>query len=151
MSRYRAVLLAAMLPWLSSGCEQAACGERPLPRIPLTIGAHRLTAEVASTVDARECGLAQRDHLADGHGMLFVFEDERTLTFWMKDTRIPLSIAFIDDQHEIIDIQQMQPNWADGRYRSRVPARYALETHQGWFADRGIAAGTRVTFRLPAR
>ena len=81
--------------------------------------------------------------------MLFVYDDERTLSFWMKDTKIPLSIAFLNSEREMLEIQQMIPNQTAQRYTSAHPARCALEVNQGWFASRGIDVGTRLDFTLP--
>ena len=81
--------------------------------------------------------------------MLFVYDDEQILSFWMKDTLIPLSIAFLNNEREILDIQQMAPNQTRQRYSSSQPARYALEVNQGWFSAKGIGIGTRLDFVLP--
>ena len=108
-----------------------------------------MNVEVATTIDERACGLSHREYLAADHGMLFVYDDERTLSFWMKDTKIPLSIAFLNSEREMLEIQQMIPNQTAQRYTSAHPARYALEVNQGWFASRGIDVGTRLDFTLP--
>jgi uncharacterized membrane protein (UPF0127 family) len=96
--------------------------------------------EIASTEAQRERGLMDRTALAEDAGMLFVFEQEQSLSFWMRDTLIPLSIAFIDSQENIIDIQDMQP-LDETPHPSAAPAQYALEVNQGFFADRGIEVG----------
>lgn len=103
--------------------------------------------EIASTEQEREKGLMGRTTLAEDHGMLFVFGREQPLDFWMKDTLIPLSIAFIDSSGRIVDIQDMQP-LDETLHRSAEPARYALEVNQGFFSDNGIEVGNKVI--LPA-
>ncbi len=115
----------------------------------LAIGAHTLTAEIAATDEHRSTGLMHRFSLPPDHGMLFVFEAARPLSFWMRNTYMPLSIAFIDAQGRILNIADMAPhderaNWSAG------PALYALEMRKGWFASKGIAAGARVQ-GLPAK
>jgi hypothetical protein len=81
--------------------------------------------------------------------MLFIYPTPGPRSFWMKDTIIPLSIAFLDDSGRILSIQQMRPMQTDKRYRSLQPVRYALEVNQGWFADHGIGVGDIVEMRLP--
>ncbi len=120
-----------------------------LPTTKLTIGAHALTAEVATTPDQIQTGLMFRFSLAPDHGMLFVFEATRPLSFWMRNTYVPLSIAFIDGQGRILNVADMaphdeRPTWSAG------PALYALEMRKGWFASKGIAAGAQVQ-GLPAK
>lgn len=118
--------------------------------IPLTIDAHTLTVELATTPPQRQRGLMFREHMPEDVGMLFVFPDDQPRGFWMKDTPLPLSIAFLDAQGRILNILDMQPFDTTSRYRSAGPARYALEVNQGWFAARGIEPGARCDFRLPA-
>lgn len=120
-----------------------------LPITTLSIKGHRLAAELAATPTARGCGLSHRDQLPQNHGMLFVFPDRRPRTFWMKDTTIPLSIAFLDDSGQILNIQDMVPLQTDPQYHSSQPARYALEVNQGWFSRRGIEVGDVVELKLP--
>lgn len=102
---------------------------------------YHLLVEVAATPIAGKCGLSHRISLPEHQGMLFVYPDPRHLTFWMKDTSIPLSIAFLDDTGLILSIQKMVPMQVEERYRSHFPARYALEVNQGWFAKHGIEVG----------
>lgn len=108
-----------------------------------------LTVELAATPDARSCGLSQREELPQNHAMLFIFPDYRPQTFWMKDTQIPLSIAFIDDSAKITSIQDMAPMQTDMEYNSAGPTKYALEVNQGWFKRYGIEAGDPVAMELP--
>ena len=99
-------------------------------------------AEIADTEAKREKGLMGRTALAEDAGMLFVFDREQPLAFWMKDTLIPLSIAYIDSNGRIVDIQDMQP-LDETPHPSAEPAKYALEVNQGFFAARGIQVGDR--------
>lgn len=119
-----------------------------LPVIPLSIGEHTLQVELASTFSQRAQGLMGRTELAADQGMLFVFADDQVRTFWMKNTPLPLSIAYIDAERRIVNILDMQP-YDESIYPSERPARYALEVNQGWFAERGIGAGDLVEFVLP--
>jgi uncharacterized membrane protein (UPF0127 family) len=96
--------------------------------------------EIANTREEREKGLMDRTSLPEDRGMLFVFDREQPLSFWMKNTLIPLSIAYIDSQGRIVDIQDMQP-LDETPHPSAEPAQYALEVNQGFFADRGIEVG----------
>lgn len=114
-----------------------------LATTPLTIGKHRLTAEVATTPAQRETGLMNRFSLKPDHGMLFVFERPEPLSFWMRNTFIALSIAFIGADGTILNIEDMQPQTDDPHW-STGAALYALEMKKGWFAERGIVAGNRV-------
>jgi hypothetical protein len=117
--------------------------------IPLTIGDYELQVELATTNAERSQGLMFREDLPENAGMLFVYPNERQLSFWMRNTLIPLSIAFLDAEKQIINIEQMEPLDEGPRYRSAAPAQYALEVNQGWFDERGIEAGVQVEFTLP--
>ena len=110
---------------------------------PLTIGTHKLTAEVATTPDERSVGLMNRFSLRPDHGMLFIFERSEPLAFWMKNTFVPLSIAFIAEDGRIVNIEDMKPQTEESHW-SKGPARYALEMKKGWFAERGIGPGAVV-------
>jgi uncharacterized membrane protein (UPF0127 family) len=105
--------------------------------------------ELATTPKARVCGLSNRVKLPENHGMLFIYPTLGPRTFWMKDTHIPLSIAFLDDSGLILSIHHMTPMQTDERYRSLQPVRYALEVNQGWFAEHGIGVGDIVEMKLP--
>jgi uncharacterized membrane protein (UPF0127 family) len=99
--------------------------------------------EIADTAAEWQTGLMERTALAQDAGMLFVYDQEQLLSFWMKDTLIPLSIAFIDSQGRIVDIQDMQP-LDETSHQSAAPAQYALEVNQGFFGERGIMVGDTV-------
>jgi len=112
-----------------------------------------LQIEVADTPEARSQGLMSRRRLADNAGMLFIFEEQGSWGFWMKNTLIPLSIAFIDENWMIVDIKDMKvaPSPANGPfdiYESATPFKYALEVNRGYFRTKGIGAGAKVRFEL---
>jgi len=103
-------------------------------------GADTVEAEVARTYEERERGLMYRESLAKGRGMLFVFPDAQIRSFWMKNTFIPLDIAYLDAELRIVDIQPMEPESLDS-HPSALPAMFALEVPLGWFEEVGIAVG----------
>lgn len=131
----------AALPSIAQGA--APNRAQSLPAIPLSIGSAKLQAEVAATPGQREIGLMHRFSLAPDHGMVFIFPGSEPLGFWMRNTYIPLSIAFIDSRGIILNIEDMAPQ-DDATHWSRGSAQYALEMRKGWFAERGIRAGDRV-------
>ena len=114
-----------------------------LPTVPLSIKGHRLVAETAATTATRTVGLMHRFSLKPDHGMLFVFDVPQPLAFWMKNTFVPLSIAFIGVDGKILNIEDMAPR-TETTHPSQGLALYALEMKKGWFAERGIVAGERV-------
>ena len=116
---------------------------KELPTIPLTIGTHQLTAEVATTPEQQMTGLMNRFSLKSNTGMLFPFERPEVRSFWMRNTYVALSIAFIGTDGRILNIDDMQPQTDDPHW-SKGAALYALEMKRGWFAERGIVAGDRV-------
>jgi uncharacterized membrane protein (UPF0127 family) len=115
----------------------------------LTTGIHVITAEVAASPQSRMIGLMMRERLAPNHGMVFVFEDKSQHCFWMRNTLIPLSNAFIDDDGTIVNIADMAPK-NEASTCPQLPIRYALEMDQGWFAKRGVTAGKKIS-GLPPR
>ena len=116
---------------------------KELPTIPLTIGKHKLTAEVAVTPEETSTGLMHRFSLKPDTGMVFVFERPEVRSFWMRNTYVALSIAFIGADGRILNIEDMQPQTEDPHW-SKGAALYALEMKKGWFADKGIVPGDRV-------
>ena len=138
-----ALLLALALP----ACAQTAAGvpapQLSLPRTQLTVGMHRIDAQIAATDAQRATGLMSRISMPEGEGMLFVFERAGVQCFWMKNTLIPLTAAFIADDGSIVNLADMQPQSEDN-HCSTAPVRYVLEMNQGWFAQRHIRAGHTV-------
>jgi uncharacterized membrane protein (UPF0127 family) len=128
--------------------ETSAC-PLELPVATISIKGHTLAVELATTPKARVCGLSNRVKLPENHGMLFIFPTLGPRTFWMKDTHVPLSIAFLDDSGLILSIHHMTPMQTAERYRSLQPVRYALEVNQGWFAEHGIGVGDVFEMKLP--
>lgn len=139
-STRRRPALAALLAALSLAAAAAAA----LPRTELRSGAHRFHVEVATTPQQRARGLKGRTRLAADAGMLFVFERRDRHCFWMKDTPLPLSIAFLADDGTVVNVADMRPHARELRC-AKAPVRYALEVLQGGFRDRGIRAGMRFT------
>ena len=114
-----------------------------LPAIPLTAGMHLVQAEVANDTETRGRGLMFRESLPPNHGMLFVFEDTAEQCMWMKNTLIPLSVAFIAGDGTIVNIEDMKPR-TETTHCARRPVPFALEMDRGWFAARGIKAGQKL-------
>jgi uncharacterized membrane protein (UPF0127 family) len=143
--------IATLLALLLLTALQPAAHADPLLTYPLQIGEQHARVEIANTADTRRKGLMYRTRLPASSGMIFIFASERPISMWMKNTRIPLSVAFIDAAGRIINIEQMQPE-TEQTHSSNGPAKYALEMNQGWFEKHGIASGARVTGleRLPA-
>lgn len=137
--RLSMLLVACFCGALFSGSLQAD----PLMTYPLRIGKHSLRAEVALTQEERQTGLMNRQSLGEDRGMLFDFEQRGLWGMWMKNTYIPLSVAFIGEDGRIINIEDMLPHTEDS-HSAAAPARYALEVNKGWFAKRGIQAGAKV-------
>ena len=113
-------------------------------------GADTALAEVARDPDTRAQGLMYREELGEDEGMLFIWDNVETRSFWMSNTYIALDIAYLDPSLNIIDIQQMEPLTTESHVSTR-PAMFALEMAQGWFAGHGIAVGAQaqVVFGLP--
>jgi uncharacterized membrane protein (UPF0127 family) len=114
-----------------------------MPLMELTAGMHRIEAEVAANDPNRQLGLMNRKTMPQQHGMLFVFNHENTHCMWMRNTFLPLSVAFVDANGVIINIEDMKPQTEDN-HCAKQPARYALEMNLGWFAQRGIKPGTKL-------
>jgi uncharacterized membrane protein (UPF0127 family) len=135
------ILFAASIKTLACPLELATA--------TISIKGYTLTVELATTPAARACGLSHRGELPKNRGMLFIYPDLRPRSFWMKDTKIPLSIAFLDDCGQIFSIQDMTPMQTDKTYPSSRPAGYALEVNQDWFGNNGIKVGDVVEMKLP--
>jgi uncharacterized protein len=125
-----------------------ACGgalsNSGLETATLDVGGHAVKVEIASTNASRQRGLMYRDSLGADRGMLFVYRDLKVRRFWMKDTRVPLSIAFADRGGRIVRIEDLTPFDTEST-SSVLPAQYALEMNQGWFAEHGVDKGAIIT------
>lgn len=116
---------------------------KDLPVVELTIKTSKLKAEVAADANSRTVGLMNRFSLKPDQGMIFVFAQSEPLAFWMRNTFVPLSIAYIDSKGVIVNIVDMKPQ-DESTHPSAGPAMFALEMKQGWFKERGIVAGDKV-------
>ncbi len=137
MNKTVAGLLAGLLLSGLAGAQSA------MPVMELTAGFHRIEAEVAANDRNRQVGLMNRKSMAQQRGMLFVFPQANTHCMWMRNTLLPLSVAFLDEDGAIINIEDMQPQ-TENNHCARRPARYALEMNLGWFAQRGLKPGARL-------
>ncbi len=135
----RRMLAAAILAAAALAQAQA-----PLPVIQVKVAGHALRVEVVATAEQRSRGLMFRDKLGKNDGMLFVFDEPGYHAMWMKNTPLPLSVAFLDGEGRILNIADMAPETLDP-HAAAGPARYAIETNRGWFAARKVKAGDRVT------
>ncbi|WP_342132431.1 DUF192 domain-containing protein [Hydrogenophaga sp. OTU3427] len=135
-----------LLPFvLAAACASHAqdAPQMNLPRVKLGAGMHQIDAQVALTPQQRSIGLMMRKEMPLHEGMLFVFEQPASQCFWMKNTLLPLTAAFVADDGTIVNLADMKPQTTDS-HCSAQPVRYVLEMNQGWFAKRGIAAGSRL-------
>ena len=134
--------LAALCgPWTGVAAQPAP---QRLATASLAAGMHNIVAEVARLPREREIGLMYRKQMAAHEGMLFIFETPATQCFWMRNTYLPLSTAFLDDEGRIVNIEDMAPLTENSHCSSR-PVRYVLEMNQGWFAKRGLKPGFKVS------
>lgn len=121
----------------------AAVAQADMPRMDLYAGMYRIDAEVAADQQNRMVGLMNRNVMATHQGMLFVFTEDNTHCMWMRNTLIPLSVAFMDRDGVIINIEDMQPQ-TETNHCAKRPAHYALEMNLGWFSQRGFKAGNKL-------
>ena len=133
-----ALAAAATAGWAQEG------PQLQLQRVEIVAGMHRIDAQVAVTPQERQIGLMHRKDMPQQEGMLFVFEQPATQCFWMKNTLLPLTAAFVADDGTIVNLADMKPQTLDS-HCSAQPVRYVLEMNQGWFAKRGLKAGFRLT------
>ncbi len=140
MSRPLLRSLAAAAALLAAAASALAQPQLDLPRVPITAGMYMIDAQVAATPTQRQIGLMFRENLPQQEGMLFVFEQPAVQCFWMKNTLIPLTAAFVADDGRIVNLADMQPQTTDS-HCSEAPVRYVLEMNQGWFARKGLRKG----------
>ncbi|HRH05444.1 MAG TPA: DUF192 domain-containing protein [Burkholderiaceae bacterium] len=115
-----------------------------LNRIKISAGMHQIDTQLAMTPQERQIGLMNRPSMPSHEGMLFVFEEAGVQCFWMKNTLLPLTAAFVADDGTIVNLADMKPQVLDS-HCSKKPVRYVLEMNQGWFAKRGIKPGFKLT------
>ncbi|MFM8257813.1 MAG: DUF192 domain-containing protein, partial [Polynucleobacter sp.] len=132
--KYLTILAASFLLILT---ENAAAQGPSLPIIELKAGMYRIEAELADTPAARQTGLMYRTFMPTNTGMLFVFPEKAIHCFWMRNTKLPLTIAFIDDDGKIVNLSDMEPE-TQNNHCPRGPVRFALEMNQKWFAQRAL-------------
>ncbi|WP_374593409.1 DUF192 domain-containing protein [Aquabacterium sp.] len=146
-NRVKQVIALTALTFVSASQAQgtgAQDGPQHLPSIQLGAGMFNIQTEVALTEQQREIGLMHRTSLGPYQGMLFVFDAPAKQCFWMKNTLIPLSVAFVANDGTIINIDEMKPQTLDP-HCSAQPVRFVLEMSEGWFAKRGMKAGSKLT------
>lgn len=138
-----ATVAAALAAPGAAAQQQAQRPQLDLPRVELRAGMHRIDAQVAQSFTQRQTGLMFRQEMPDHEGMLFVFEQPAMQCFWMRNTLLPLTAAFVADDGSIVNLADMQPR-SEASHCSTQPVRYVLEMHQGWFAKRGLKAGSKL-------
>ncbi|MBC7375868.1 MAG: DUF192 domain-containing protein [Burkholderiaceae bacterium] len=146
-SRAPRQLIRSAAALLALACTLAFAQEEPqmnLPRVNVGAGMYQIDSQVAFTPEQRQIGLMFRKEMPAHEGMLFVFEQPSTQCFWMKNTILPLSAAFVADDGSIVNIVDMKPQTTDS-HCSLKPVRFVLEVNQGWFAKRKIQAGFKLT------
>jgi uncharacterized protein len=137
-------LVAASLLALMTALASAQGVPQDLPAVTLQAGMHNIRAALAQTPEQRQTGLMFRREMAQHEGMLFVFDEASPQCFWMKNTLLPLAIAFLADDGTVVNTDEMKPQTLDS-HCSAKPVRYVLEMNQGWFAKRGIGPGYRIS------
>ncbi len=137
INQFLALLITAYGIFSTAAFAQVNTG---LPTIELKTGIYRIQAELADTPKAREIGLMNRTSMPTNSGMLFIFEQKAGHCFWMSNTKIPLSIAFIADDGKIVNIEEMQAQTTNN-HCPQAPVRYALEMNKQWFSERVIVPG----------
>jgi len=142
----RALCALALAAWFA---HPAWAQDQPqdLPAATLKVGMHNIRAQLALTPQQRQIGLMFRQNMPNHEGMLFVFDEASTQCFWMRNTLIPLSIAFLADDGTVVNIADMKPQ-SDESHCSAKPVRYALEMNVGWFAKRGVKPGSKIAGEL---
>lgn len=140
----RGLKLALSCLVLATGCALAqGTPQTNLPRVKLSAGMHQIDAQLALTPEQRQIGLMFRREMPPTEGMLFVFEQPAQQCFWMKNTLLPLTAAFVADDGTIVNLVDMKPQTTES-HCSEKPVRYVLEMNVGWFAKKGIKAGSKL-------
>ena len=113
-----------------AGCDKSTTQQSNLPTVQIPIGQKTYVLEIAAKNDDRNTGLMRRDSMPDDHGMIFIFKDAEPRSFWMKNTRIPLDILYLDAAGKVVSIHRMEP-YVERGTRSKAPAKYAIELNAG--------------------
>lgn len=141
--KFLRLALALLLPIAGIATAWAQGTPQRLPTMLLRAGMHQITAQVAQSDAQRATGLMHRKEMPQHEGMLFVFEQPSQQCFWMRNTLLPLSIAFLADDGTIVNVAEMKP-LDETSTCSDKPVRFALEMNKGWFAQRGLKAGAKL-------
>jgi uncharacterized membrane protein (UPF0127 family) len=139
------VLLALFASLMASALAQQA--QTDLQRVKLSAGMYQIDAQVAQTAEQRQIGLMFRKEMPQAEGMIFVFEQPATQCFWMRNTLLPLTAAFVADDGRIVNLADMKPQ-TDDSHCSEEPVRFVLEMNQGWFARKNIKKGAKLSGEL---
>ena len=137
------LIFYSIAAWLFAAFFSVGHAQQVFPTTTLNIGVHLIKAEVAVSDEQRAQGLMLREKMAPNEGMVFRFPETRHLCMWMKNTLLPLSVAFIDEKGRIINIEDMQPQTLNA-HCAKKPARFALEMNQGWFKQKNIRPGLQL-------
>jgi uncharacterized membrane protein (UPF0127 family) len=142
MKYFTAGVLALIATCCNVGHAQSG-PQMDLPRIKITAGMYLIDTQIAQTPEQRATGLMYRQQMPSSEGMLFVFERPSEQCFWMKNTLLPLTAAFVADDGTIVNLEDMKPQTTNS-HCSKQPVRYVLEMNQGWFEKKGIKAGAKL-------
>jgi uncharacterized membrane protein (UPF0127 family) len=146
MKRIYLTCLAVALSFTMGLATAQETPQTQLQRITLSVGIHQIDTQVALTPEQHQIGLMYRTEMPQGEGMLFVFPNPSQQCFWMKNTILPLTAAFVADDGSIVNLEDMKPQTTDS-HCSLKPVRYVLEMNQGWFAKKGIKPGMKFAGR----
>jgi uncharacterized membrane protein (UPF0127 family) len=140
-------IVTGLLALVATCCNLAHAQSGPqlnLPRTKITAGMYLIDTQVAATPEQRSTGLMFRPQMPQSEGMLFIFDRPSEQCFWMKNTLLPLTAAFVADDGTIVNLEDMKPQTTNS-HCSKQPVRYVLEMNQGWFDKKGIKAGTKLS------
>lgn len=146
MRNFARLALTSLFAWLLFAVPvriAQAQAQAKLPTVQLSVGMHAIRAEVADNFVTRMTGLMHRPGMGANEGMLFVFDEAGIQCMWMKNTLIPLSVAYLADDGVIVNIEDMKPH-SEQSHCAKVPVRFALEMNQGWFAGKGLKPGAKL-------
>ena len=138
-----ATVLVGLTSFFGQACYAQDAPQMNLPRVKLSAGMHLIDAQVAASSATRATGLMHRRDMPQTEGMLFVFEQPTVQCFWMKNTLLPLTAAFVEDDGTIVNLADMKPQTTES-HCSAKPVRYVLEMNQGWFGKKGLKAGFKL-------